>query len=257
MIGKVAIHISEEDHSYLNYVKSITLRLGSTPDFIYLEGEYLLNFIKPSEEKQLAIRKHIEEFFDDYQLYTFFDKDDSTLDHLQESYDLLFVKYKKQFFGKSMPEWLLMETDNIRLWVYKNGGSAHIKRVCLPVDFSERSIRQVEFVEYLKNFFDFNYDLVYAMNMGRLKEKLSKKDYDKSLLDKREEVMHLYTDMFAEKKLNLTVLEGDPYKEMVKYINSSGYDLVVIGRRGKGMRERIGSVSLHMARSLKCPVVVL
>ena len=156
-----------------------------------------------------------------------------------------------------MPEWLLMETDNIRLWVYKNGGSAHIKRVCLPVDFSERSIRQVEFVEYLKNFFDFNYDLVYAMNMGRLREKLSKKDYDKSLLDKREEVMHLYTDMFAEKKLNLTVLEGDPYKEMVKYINSSGYDLVVIGRRGKGMRERIGSVSLHMARSLKCPVVVL
>jgi len=115
----------------------------------------------------------------------------------------------------------------------------------------------VEFVEYLKNFFDFNYDLVYAMNMGRLREKLSKKDYDKSLLDKREEVMHLYTDMFAEKKLNLTVLEGDPYKEMVKYINSSGYDLVVIGRRGKGMRERIGSVSLHMARSLKCPVVVL
>jgi len=84
MIGKVAIHISEEDHSYLNYVKNITLRLGSTPDFIYLEGEYLLNFIKPSEEKQLAIRKHIEEFFDDYQLYTFFDKDDSTLDHLQE-----------------------------------------------------------------------------------------------------------------------------------------------------------------------------
>jgi len=56
MIGKVAIHISEEDHSYLNYVKNNTLRLGSTHDFIYLEGEYLLNLIKTSEEKQFAIQ---------------------------------------------------------------------------------------------------------------------------------------------------------------------------------------------------------
>ncbi len=258
MIGRVAIHISEEDSSYLKYVKDLTSRLSVVPDFIYLEEEYLFSlFVRPLEERQWSMRRHIEEFFENYNFYTFLGRDDSTLTHLQESYDLLFVKYKKHFFGKSMPEWLLAKTENIRLWVYKDGGSSHIRKVCLPVDFSERTIRQVEFVEYLKKFFDFDYELVHAMNVGRLKDKLSKRDYDKSLSDKREEVKQLYMDMFAEKRINITVLEGDPYKDMVRYINSSDYDLVVVGRRGKGMRERIGSVSLHMARSLKCPVVVL
>lgn len=242
-IEKVGAYLSEEDENYLIYVKAIATRLKIKPEFIL--------------EEKVFQEKPLWSFFEDYDLYTISKKEESILNILEEKYDLLFVKYKKQLFGKSVPEWMLSDTSKLRFWVYKEGAKIDIRRVCLPIDFSERSIKQVEFAEYLKNFFDFDYDLVYAMNMERLKGKLSKTDYDKSLSDKKEEVIQLYTDMFAEKEFNLTMLEGDPYKEMVKYINSSDYDLVVIGRRGKGMRERIGSVSLHMVRSLKCPVVVL
>ncbi len=257
MLRKLAVHISKEDADYLEYVRDITSILGVLPDFLYLEEEGIFNFMAPSEERQRAIKKHIEDFFTGFDFYSLFDKKDSTLEELQERYDLLFVKYEKRLFGKSAPEWILSETDKLGLWVYKEGCHGNIKRVCLPVDFSERSIRQVEFSEYLRVFFNFDYDLVYAMNISRFINKLSSKDYKKSLLNKKEEAMHMYTDTFGGRDLNLVVLEGDPYKEMVKHINSSGYELVIIGRRGRGMRESIGSVSLHMVRSLKCPVVVL
>ncbi|MCS7171432.1 MAG: universal stress protein [Aquificaceae bacterium] len=262
MLGKIAVHVSEEDPSYLSYIRDITSRLDTVPNFIYVEEENLLGdllgfFPKSSDVGQTAIAKSIGELFGDFYLHAFSGTREQTISRLQEDYDLLFVKYRRQLFRRSMPEWLVSETDNLRLWVYKEGARSDIKRVCLPVDFSSRSLKQVEFAEALKDFFDFEYELVYSVNTGRLKDKLDERDYLKSLSDKKEEVRHMYMDMFGEKGLNLVVLEGDPYKEMVKYLNSSRYDLVVVGRRGKGMRERIGSVSLHLIRSLRCPVVVL
>ncbi len=262
MFGRVAVHIWEEDYYYLRYVKSLISGLSIKPSFLFLEEENLLGelvnfFSKPSEEKEKAIRKHIEELFQDYEFHTMPSSDNATLEHLQDSYDLLFVKYKKQLFHRSVPEWIISGTDSLKLWVYKDGANTSIKKVCLPVDFSERSVRQVEFALKLRELMSFNFDLVYSINMSRLKSKLNPSDYAKSLEDKREETSHMFTDMFGERDMNLILLEGDPYKEMVKFINSSDYDLVVVGRRGKGMREKIGSVSLHLIRSLKCPVVVL
>lgn len=262
MFGRVAVHISEEDYDYLRYVRSLLSRAGIRPHFLLVEEENLLGdlvdfFSKPSEEKEKAIRRHIGEFFQDYEFHTLSGKGDSTLEHLQDSYDFLFVKYRKQLFRKSIPEWIISGTDSLKLWVYREGARMDIRRVCLPVDFSERSLRQVEFVVRLGKLLTFEFDLMYSVNIGRLKNKLGNRDYTKSLEDKKEEIKHMFTDMFGEKDMNLILLEGDPYREMVRLINSSDYDLVVVGRRGRGMRERIGSVSLHLIRSLKCPVVVL
>ena len=262
MFGRVAVHIWEEDYEYLRYVKSLLSRLNIKPNFLFVEEENLLGdlvnfFSKPSEEREKAIRKHIEELFEDYEFYTLPSSNNATLEHLQENYDLIFVKYKKQLFRKSVPEWIISGTDGLGLWVYKDGANASVKKVCLPIDFSDRSIRQVEFTLKLKEFIPFDFDLVYSINISRLKDKLDISDYEKPLEDKKEEARHMFTDMFGERDMNLIFLEGDPYREMVKFINSSQYDLVVVGRRGRGMRERIGSVSLHLIRSLKCPVVVL
>lgn len=262
MLGRVAVQVSEEDPEYLSYIKEITSRLGLNPHFLYVKREhsfkrYVDFFWKPSEEKLDAIKRAVHSVFGEADFLTFSGKGENLLTEIKEGYDLMFTKYSKRFLGKSLPEWLVSETDDLRLWVYKDGARADIKKVCLPVDFSERSLKQVEFAEMLKGFFDFEFHLVYSVNVGRLKGKLSGKDYRKSLSDKQEEVKHMYTDLFGDRELNLVLLEGDPYREMVKYINTSGYDLVVVGRRGRGMKEQIGSVSLHLIRRLKCPLVVL
>ncbi|MEJ5339757.1 MAG: universal stress protein [Aquificaceae bacterium] len=262
MFGRVAVHIWQEDYDYLLYVRSILSKAKIKPHFLLVEEENLFGdlmnfFSKPSEERENALRKFVGELFQDYELHTLPGAADNTLEHLQDSYDLLFVKYRRQLFRRSIPEWIISGTDSLKLWVYREGARADIKKVCLPVDFSERSLRQVEFVFELKELFPFDFDLLYSINIVRLKNKLDSGDYMKSLEDKREEARHMFTDMFGEKEMNLILLEGDPYRDMVRFINSSDYDLVVVGRRGRGMRERIGSVSLHLIRSLKCPVVVL
>lgn len=262
MFGRVAVHLSSEDYDYLLYVHSLLSKAKVKPHFLLLEEEGLLGdfinlFSKPSEEKVHALRRHIEEFFQDYEFYVLSDGGRNAVERLQENYDFVFVKYVRQFFRRSLPEWLAYDTDSLKLWVYKEGASADIRRVCLPVDFSERSVRQVEFVSALREFFFFDFELVYAIDASRLKNKLEKRDYDRSLEDKKEEARHMFTDMFGGKDMNLILLEGDPYRDMVRYINSKGYDLVVVGRRGKGMRQEIGSVSLHLIRSVRCPVVVL
>lgn len=262
MIGKIAVHIGEEDRDYLKYVKDIASTLGLAPDFFYIEEDYLLNELltplrETSEEKQTSIRKYVEELFENFNLYILDGKREENLLQLQDNYDLVFVKYKRKLFGKSISEWLLHATDNLRLWIYKEGSSSNIKKVGIPIDFSERSIRQVDFADYLKDYFSFDYDLIYAINTKRLINKFSKRDYEKILSDKREEVTHMYTDTFGRRDINFILLEGDPYREMVKHINSSEYDLVIVGKRGKGMREKLGSVSIHLARNLKCPLIVL
>ncbi|MCS7262543.1 MAG: universal stress protein [Aquificaceae bacterium] len=262
MLGRVAVHLEKEDADYLSYVRDITQRLNLTPHFIYLDEQDLLGdlfgiFSRPLEEKQSLLAQRVGEIFRDFTFQRLSGTKEENLTCLQEQFDLLFVKYRRQLFGKSLPEWLLSEIEGLRLWVYKEGASPNIGKVCLPVDFSERSLKQVEFVETLRTFFPLEYQLIYAVNVSRLKGKLNDKDYRKSLADKQEEVKHLYTDIFGQKEMKLVLLEGDPYREMVRYINGQDYHLVVVGRRGKGMRERIGSVSLHLIRSLKCPVVVL
>ncbi len=262
MFGRVAVHISEEDYNYLWYVRSLLSKLRLKPHFILVEegdplGNFMNFFSKPSEEKEKAIRKHISDLFQEYEFHILSNAGDHTLAHLQESYDLLFIKYKRQFFRRSMPEWIVSGTDSLKLWVYKEGSRADIRKVCLPVDFSERSLKQVEFALRLKEFLPFDFDLLYSVNIGRLKNKLDSGHYARSLEDKKQEARHMFTDMFGEKEMNLILLEGDPYKDMVRFINSSPYDLVIVGRRGRGMRESMGSVSLHLIRSLKCPVVVL
>lgn len=261
MFGRVAVHLQGEDYNYLKYVHALLSKAGIKPHFIFLEegllGEFINLFSKTSEERENALRKHIEEFFQDYELYMLSGGGADVLESLQENYDFVFVKYVRQLFGRSLSEWLASDTDSLRLWVYREGAPAEIKKVCVPVDFSERSIRQVEFVSALRELFSFDFEILYAINTSRLKNKLESKDYHRSLEDKKEEARHMFTDMFGGKDMNLILLEGDPYRDMLRYINSRGYDLVVVGRRGKGMRQEIGSVSLHLIRSAKCPVVVL
>ncbi|RMH80215.1 MAG: universal stress protein [Acidobacteria bacterium] len=262
MIGRVGVYLSEESQPFLFYVSWVLSKIAKRADFLYLEEDPILKGIMgifrfKSGEKENFLRRHVEEFFEDFSFHTLRGSIKEFFNTLQDNYDLLFVQHKRQFLHKSIPERLLLDTDKLSLWIYKEPCSASLKKVCIPLDFSERSLRQVSMADYLKSFFNIEYHLVYSLNTDRFKGKLSRKDYSKTLSDKEEEVRHMYSDMFGSKDVKLIVLEGNPYKYMAEYINSSDYDMVIIGKRGKGMRERMGSVSLYMVRNVRCPLIVL
>ncbi len=261
-LEKIGIHLSEEDQEYLNYTLTILGKLGKRADFLYTEEDFLLralgNLLEGSfENREKSMREFVKGYTQEFNFKRLEGSIEEVLEEVQREYDLVFTQYRKFFFKRGFSDVALERTQGLALWVYKKGCSPTLKKVCLPVDFSERSLKQVQTVEYLRGFFEFEFDLVHSLNTHRFKEKLNPKDYESSKRDKEEEALQMYRDVFGERQLSLVFLEGSPYKELIRFINSAGYDFVIVGRRGRGMRENIGSVSLSLLRGVRCPVLVL
>ena len=262
MFEKIGVHISEEDQDYLNYTLCILRKLNKRADFLYTEEDFILRalgslFEGSSESREKSIRDFVERHAKGHNFKRLEGSLEEVLEEVQREYDLVFTQYRKLLFKKGFSDIVLEKTTGLALWVYKKGCEPELRKACLPVDFSERSLRQVQVAEYLKGFWNFEFDLVYALNTSRLKEKLSPKDYESSKKDKEEEAMHLYRDLFGDRQLNLIFLEGSPYRDLIRFVNTAGYDFVIVGRRGRGMKESIGSVSLSLLRASRCPVLVL
>ncbi len=82
-----------------------------------------------------------------------------------------------------------------------------------------------------------------------------------TLTDAKQQIL----DMVAE-EVDLTDIDyqlveeiGDPAKTLVNYATSIGADLLVVGKRGAGIIERmmIGSVANRVVHDAQCPVIVV
>jgi len=65
------------------------------------------------------------------------------------------------------------------------------------------------------------------------------------------------TQQEPELKIDATVIEGDPAKQILKI--AEGYDVIVIGKRGMGFLEELvmGSVTNKVVNQSKIPVIVV
>jgi nucleotide-binding universal stress UspA family protein len=61
------------------------------------------------------------------------------------------------------------------------------------------------------------------------------------------------------KGCEMQVLEGEPYREIIKFVNDNKIDIVVMGTFGKGRMDRFmfGSTTERVIRKVKCPVLVV
>ena len=60
-------------------------------------------------------------------------------------------------------------------------------------------------------------------------------------------------------RMNITVLEGDPVKQIVQFADECGAGLIVIPSHGRGMLTEmlLGSTTYSVVRRASCPVLVL
>ncbi|MEN3034644.1 MAG: universal stress protein [Aquificaceae bacterium] len=251
MVSKLLVIFTQEDKNYSRYI-SFLIRKFERPALFYclkdmVSGDFFSGFDCEELIKSLkseGLRIELEE------------GDIKTLSSLMgEGFELFVVKYSKKLFGKTVYEKLVDSLDGGWFWVYKEAPLI-IKRVCVPIDLSERSQRQVEIAKELSGIFGFEFDLVHALGIERFKTKMEALEYSQLLKDKTQEARTLFSDMFYKEE-GLKIIEGDPQRGLVKYINSEDYNLVIVGRRSKEIRERFGSVSLQIVRSAKCPTLVL
>lgn len=262
MINKPAvyIHMDEKEKGFLEYVSHILKKLNLKP-LIVFSRDFLsdpLGYIAQRQEKKIydEVNEFVKEYFDGFEIYVSFEPADKTVNRILSEYDvdMAFARYKRQLLGRSLSEKVI---DNVRVWVYKDGCSPQIGTVCVPLDFSDRSVKQLEFLKYLKTHFPIEFRLLHALNTERLKDKLTFDEYLRLVKDRKDEAIHLFKETFGELELDILFLEGDPYRSLSEHINSERYSLTLMSKRGKGMAKIVGSVSRYLLRSIKCPMIVL
>ncbi|MFN3813502.1 MAG: universal stress protein [Aquificaceae bacterium] len=253
MIEKPAVYITfdKKEDEFLAYTANIIEKLNIEPIIVYTEG-----FLK---SKRLDVEKLVRKYFKKAQIQAPLKNIDQMARELSINMgvDIVFLWYKRYILRRSLANRIINLLPGLKLWVYKNNCTQDISKVCLPVDFSERSLRQLRFASMLKEVFPIETKLVYALNVGRLKGKMSEDEYRRILKDRKDEAFHLFKESFGDVDLPLSLIEGDPYGGLSDHINTEGYDLTLVSRRGKGLAQAMGSVSQHLIRSLRCPIVVL
>ncbi len=257
VIEKPAVHISlgEEDREFLKYVRSVfdKLQVKEKPSFLYLWGS---NIFSSRESVQESATKFISEHFEDFNLEIINTPIEEFINSL--GFKWIFLRYRRSLLRKALHEKIIQSLDGISLWIYKSPCSQEIRNICVPIDMSERSKRQVEFSQKLAPLWDARIELLHALSISRMRHKVSQKEYEQLRSLKEEETMHIYGDVFHGKsEVLLKLIDGDPIKDLPRHINNQNCNLVVISRRSKQEVRPMGRHSLHIIRSVKCPVVVL
>jgi nucleotide-binding universal stress UspA family protein len=141
-------------------------------------------------------------------------------------------------------------------------------KIMVAVDFSEHSLRTVEYAGRLAEKLDAELLFVNVINqrdvdavdaVSRYTDKISAKQYVESLIDDRTEELNemLQVTNCAPISHRFVIKKGVPFKELIRTAEKEGVDLVVMGTKGRSNIEGIlfGSQAEKMFRH--CPVPLL
>jgi nucleotide-binding universal stress UspA family protein len=138
------------------------------------------------------------------------------------------------------------------------------ERILVPTDGSSEADRVIEHAIDLAKIHDATLHAVYVMNTATftgLPMETSWEGIDTVLqsegtgaLDRVQE----HTDA-AKVACSCTMLEGSPAREIVRYAEQEGCDLIVMGTHGRGGIDRLllGSVAEHVVRTSEVPVLTV
>jgi nucleotide-binding universal stress UspA family protein len=153
-----------------------------------------------------------------------------------------FYFYKK-LLGKTIAETFVEKLPTALLAVREKHSYRPIKKILVPLDFSGISLKQKEFIA----------------RMLTCRERLEVVFFH--VLDKRdsseeEEVKLLFEEIF-EGMGELKLAYGNPEEEILKELKEGGYNLVMVGRVGKGLNGICGKVTKEILEEAPCPTVVV
>jgi nucleotide-binding universal stress UspA family protein len=141
-----------------------------------------------------------------------------------------------------------------------------IKKILVPVDFSENSAKivkrslsfaerwqaQLSFIFVVQSFEDYSGFFVPHMPVARFEEEL---------LQSAEKKMKefLGENLPPELQYQSRVVSGDVAEEIIGYAESEGFDLIIMGTHGyKGLEKVLfGSVAERVVKTAPCPVTTI
>jgi len=140
------------------------------------------------------------------------------------------------------------------------------ENILMPVDFSEPSVKALEYAISLAASFGSRLHLVHVVNneieaMGFYVPHMSFEKLDDAMRDSAKAML----DKFASKHLGTfvnavkEVLEGEPNEEIIQYAKANNIDVIVIGTYGSGYIDKLffGSTTERILKKAGCPVLVV
>jgi nucleotide-binding universal stress UspA family protein len=139
-----------------------------------------------------------------------------------------------------------------------------IRRVLIPTDGSDCSLRAAEFGISLAKVLGARIFVIYAIDpviLEELARGLEEKEVEKELREKGARYLN-YVVGLAEKeglKAEIILAKGEPHDQIVYCAKSKGVDMIVMGTYGRRGTKRIliGSVTERVIEYTPCPVLVV
>ncbi|GKV67132.1 universal stress protein [Sporosarcina sp. NCCP-2331] len=135
-------------------------------------------------------------------------------------------------------------------------------KIAVAIDGSENAMRAAEHAVFLvRNLPDTVLDIIFVADLSKAMDERLLTQTPESMALKREQKVHPVLKMVEEADIysELTTLKGNPSQEIIKHVNASGTDLLVMGSRGLNAFQEmvLGSVSHKVLKHANCPVTVV
>ena len=137
-----------------------------------------------------------------------------------------------------------------------------IKKVLVPVDFSENSRKILDAAGYFSGKCHADLHVVFVVQSfddysGFFVPHMPVAKFEEEMVQAAEQKMKTF--LADHKDIGSKVLVGDVAEEIVRYAEDQGFDLIVMGTHGyKGLEKvMFGSVAGKVVRSAHCPVLTI
>jgi len=140
------------------------------------------------------------------------------------------------------------------------------KKILFPVDLSESSEKIVPYVQAMAEKFHSKIHLLFVARIFDYYSSVyvpyaSINQFEKEIIEGAETRLHEFTDQYFNEtpRTKTAVVSGDASAEIMRYIESEGIDLVIMGTHGrKGLDKVIfGSVAERVVKTAPVPVLVV
>ncbi len=140
------------------------------------------------------------------------------------------------------------------------------KHIVVPTDFSERSLRALDYAIGLAEKFSSKLELVYVVEAGLHPADLAWTNVDYGDLNKQhQEAARKYMDSIVKDRIpqgipvGISILIGKAFVEIVRFADSENADLIVMATHGHGGVSHLllGSTAERVVRKAPCPVLTI
>jgi nucleotide-binding universal stress UspA family protein len=137
-----------------------------------------------------------------------------------------------------------------------------IKKVLVPVDFSENSKKILEAANYLNKMCEADLNVVFVVQSfddysGFFVPHMPVAKFEEEMVQAAEQKMEKFLE--GQKNIKSKVLVGDVAEEIIRHAEESNMDMIIMGTHGyKGLEKvMFGSVAEKVVRSSPCPVLTI